>query len=44
MIAAVTILYALSGAQQVMQGQYGLAIFLGGCSIANVGVMMMARG
>lgn len=43
-IAAVTALYCYTAVEQLMLGQYGLSLFLGGCSIANVGVMMMARG
>jgi hypothetical protein len=44
MIGIVTALYAASAINEAWHGGYGLAIFLSGCSIANVGVMMMARG
>lgn len=43
MIGIVTLLYAATAINEAWHGGYPLAIFLGGCSFANVGVMMMAR-
>lgn len=44
MIGIVTLLYAATAINEAWQGGYPLAIFLGGCSVANVGIMMMAKG
>lgn len=41
MILTVTLLYAITGILQIRDGNFAVAIFLIGCSIANIGVMMM---
>lgn len=44
LIAIVTAIYAVCAILEARATNYGLAIFLGGCSVANVGIIMMAKG
>lgn len=43
-IFIVTIIYGATAVREAQVANYGVAVFLGGCAVANVGIMMMAKG
>lgn len=44
LIALVSAIYAAAGVGLLIEGKPGLALFCLGCTIANVGLMIQARG
>ena len=44
LIATVSAIYLVAGVSLLVEGKFGLALFCLGCTIANVGLMLAARG
>lgn len=44
LIGSVSLIYAVASVSLALEAKYGLALFCLGCVIANVGLLMTARG
>ena len=43
-LALVSAIYAVASVSLLVEGKIGLSLFAAGCVIANIGLMMSARG